>query len=104
MDMIGQFCRSTLKKMRKMYTKVKVRDEQMGETLVFLQRELYKGRKIIVWAASSHLTYNGKNIEREFYQNNLRQGDYIKSATVMLTTTSPSPATRARSAICSSFT
>ncbi|MFD2513148.1 erythromycin esterase family protein [Pontibacter locisalis] len=75
-----QFCRSTLTEARKKFTKVQVRDVQMGENLVFLQRELYKDRKVIVWAASSHLTYNGTNIEREFYQNNLRLGDHIRQA------------------------
>lgn len=34
----------------------------------------------MVWAASSHLTYNGASIERTFYQQNLRLGDYIKQA------------------------
>nr|WP_255710067.1 erythromycin esterase family protein [Pontibacter harenae] len=75
-----QFCRSTLTEARKRFTKAEVRDAQMGENLVFLQRELYRDKKIIVWTASSHLTYSGKNIEREFYQNNLRLGDYIKRA------------------------
>ena len=52
----------------------------MGDNLVFLQRELYRDRKVIVWSASSHLTYNGANIERKFYHQNPRLGDYIKQA------------------------
>ncbi|SES81004.1 erythromycin esterase family protein [Hymenobacter actinosclerus] len=73
-----QFCRSTLAELTKEFTKEQVRDRQMGANLIYLQQELYKGKKVIVWAASSHLTYNGTNIARAFYQNNLRLGDCIK--------------------------
>jgi len=83
-----QFCRSSLAEVARKFLNKKVqngqkvneqlRDQQMGDNLLHLQRELYKGEKVIVWAASSHLTYNGANIERAFYQHNLRLGDYIK--------------------------
>ncbi|SDX83767.1 erythromycin esterase family protein [Hymenobacter psychrophilus] len=75
-----QFCRSTLAELSKRFTKEQVRDRQMGENLAYLQQKLYPDRKVIVWAASSHLTYNGAAIEHEFYQKNLRLGDYIKRA------------------------
>lgn len=75
-----QFMHSTLAEISKRFSKDQVRDRQMGANLAFLQSELYKGEKVIVWAASSHLTYNGVEIEREFYQQNLRLGDYIKQA------------------------
>ena len=52
----------------------------MGENLLFLKDKLYKDKKVIGWAASSHLTYNGKSIDSEFYQQNLRLGDHIKQA------------------------
>jgi erythromycin esterase len=73
-----QFCKSTLAEVAKRFSKEQVRDQQMGDNLLSLQRELYKGRKIMVWAASSHLAYNGANIASEFYHQNLRLGDYIK--------------------------
>lgn len=77
-----QFCRSSLAEIAKKFAKSEeqVRDRQMGDNLVFLQRELYRDRKMIVWSASSHLVYNGANIERKFYHQNLRLGDYIKQA------------------------
>lgn len=77
-----QFCRSSLAEIAKKFSKSaeQVRDRQMGDNLVFLQRELYRNRKMIVWAASSHLVYNGDNIERKFFHQNLRLGDYIKQA------------------------
>jgi erythromycin esterase len=52
----------------------------MGDNLVFLQRELYRDQKMMVWSASSHLVYNGANIERDFYHQNPRLGDYLKQA------------------------
>jgi erythromycin esterase len=77
-----QFCRSSLAEVAKKFSTAaeQVRDRQMGENLVLLQRELYRGQKMMVWAASSHLTYNGANIEREFYHQNPRLGDYLKQA------------------------
>jgi erythromycin esterase len=83
-----QFCRSTLAEIARKFSSKQVRDgqkmneqlrdRQMGDNLAYLQRELYKGEKVIVWAASSHLTYSGANIESAFYHQNLRLGDYIK--------------------------
>ena len=77
-----QFCRSALAEIAKKFAKSEeqVRDRQMGDNLVFLQRELYRDRKMMVWSASSHLIYNGANIERKFYHQNPRLGDYIKQA------------------------
>jgi erythromycin esterase len=73
-----QFCKSTLAEVGKRFSKKQVRDRQMGDNLAFLQRELYQGRKVMVWAASSHLAYNGANIASEFYHQHLRLGDYLK--------------------------
>jgi erythromycin esterase len=39
------------------------RDRAMGETLVWLANEYYRGRKIIVWAASFHTMRRGSEIE-----------------------------------------
>ena len=41
------------------------REPAMAETLVWLARERYPGRKLIVWAASSHLTYNSRRVETQ---------------------------------------
>ena len=77
-----QFCRSALAEIAKKFatSAEQVRDRQMGDNLLFLQRELYCDRKMMVWSASSHLTYNGANIERKFYHQNPRVGDYLKQA------------------------
>ena len=73
-----QFCRSTLAEVAKRFSKEQVRDKQMGDNLAFLQQQLYPDKKVIVWAAASHLTYNGAAIDSKFYHQNLRLGDYIK--------------------------
>ncbi|MET4108360.1 erythromycin esterase family protein [Hymenobacter sp. UYP22] len=73
-----QFCRSSLAEVTRKFSQTQVRDRQMGENLAALQKELYPGAKIMVWAAASHLTYQGVNIDRKFYHQNLRLGDYIK--------------------------
>jgi erythromycin esterase len=38
-----------------------MRDVQMGRNLVWLAREKYQSRKIVVWAASAHLNYGSPN-------------------------------------------
>lgn len=73
-----QFCRSSLAEISRKFSKEQLRDRQMANNLAFLQRELYANQKIMVWAASSHLTYSGANIDREFYHQNLRLGDYLR--------------------------
>jgi erythromycin esterase len=73
-----QFCQSTLAEVAKRFSKEQVRDRQMGDNLAALQQKVYPGRKMMVWAASSHLAYNGANIASEFYHQNLRLGDYLK--------------------------
>ncbi|RZK28206.1 MAG: hypothetical protein EOO61_22380, partial [Hymenobacter sp.] len=77
-----QFCRSSLAEIARKFSNSaeQVRDRQMGDNLVFLQRELYRDQKMMVWSASSHLVYNGANIERDFYHQNPRLGDYLKQA------------------------
>ncbi|WP_255896672.1 erythromycin esterase family protein [Rufibacter sediminis] len=75
-----QFCRSTLVEITRKFSSRQRRDEQMGSNLHFLRNDLYKDKKVIVWAASSHLTYAGTNIESDFYQQNLRLGDYLKKS------------------------
>jgi erythromycin esterase len=83
-----QFCRSSLAEVARKFpnkpvrkgqnSNEQLRDRQIADNLLYTQRELYPGRKMIVWAAGSHLTYNGANIDKEFYHQNLRVGDYIK--------------------------
>ena len=41
---------------------INVRDRQMAENLIWLAREFYPKRKIIVWAASMHLARNASSI------------------------------------------
>jgi len=40
-----------------------VREPNMAETMVWLAREFYPDRKMIVWAASSHMTCNSRTVE-----------------------------------------
>jgi erythromycin esterase len=40
------------------------REPAMAETLVWLARERYPDRKLIVWAASSHMAYNASTVEQ----------------------------------------
>jgi len=58
-----------------------VRDLAMGETLVWLADEYYKGEKIIVWAASFHNMWRGSEIDTgnpEFDYKGLRtMGDTV---------------------------
>ncbi len=44
------------------------RESALAKTLIWLAKEYYADRKLIVWAASSHLTYNSQSVE-------LRQDD-----------------------------
>lgn len=39
------------------------RDRRMGDNLVFLADEWFKGRKLIIWAATSHMTHRPEEIE-----------------------------------------
>lgn len=41
-----------------------IRDEQMARNLIWLTREEYAGRKIIVWAATLHIIRNHRSIDR----------------------------------------
>jgi erythromycin esterase len=43
-----------------------VRDQRMGENLLWLARERYKGRKLIVWAASMHEVHDVTAIRPSF--------------------------------------
>jgi erythromycin esterase len=40
------------------------RDAQMAENLLWLARERYPGRKIIIWAATSHISRNRQLIQK----------------------------------------
>lgn len=42
------------------------RDQRMGENLIWLAREKYKGRKLIVWAASMHQVHEVRAIRPTF--------------------------------------
>lgn len=41
------------------------REKNMADTLIWLANEYYPDRKLIVWAASSHLTYNSREVEMQ---------------------------------------
>ena len=41
------------------------REVNMAETLIWLAQEFYPDQKLIVWAASSHLTYNSRQVEMQ---------------------------------------
>ncbi|MBW3131021.1 erythromycin esterase family protein [Hymenobacter profundi] len=83
-----QFCRSSLTEIARKFSpkpgqngqnaNEQGRDWQMGDNAIFLQQALYRGEKMMVWAAASHLTYQGANIDLAFYYQNPRVGDYLK--------------------------
>jgi len=83
-----QFCRNSLAEVARKFPKKsaqdgqnvneQLRDRQMANNLFYLQQELYPGKKVVVWAAGSHLTYHGADIDKAFYHQHLRLGDYIK--------------------------
>jgi len=45
---------------------VNMRDIQMGKNLVWLKNNIYKDKKIIVWAASVHNSRNGSTTENDY--------------------------------------
>ncbi|MBI3122970.1 MAG: erythromycin esterase family protein [Ignavibacteriales bacterium] len=59
-----------------------VRDIQMGKNLIWLAKEYYKGRKIIVWAATYHIVKNYSTVESSIetalgdYKYLIRMGHY----------------------------
>ncbi len=59
------------------------RDEQMAKNLIWLAREAYPDRKIIVWAASFHLMRNpasiqqSGNIPADYYRDIVTMGDGV---------------------------
>ena len=63
-----------------------MRDRQMGKTFVWLARERYAKRKIIVWAATFHDARNVRTIEigvpmlRHLFAANTPMGEYAKNA------------------------
>ena len=56
---------------------VRFRDEQMGDNLVWLANDWYRGRKIIVWAATFHNVRNIGNID-----SGMPDLDYTKAMTM----------------------
>ncbi len=60
------------------------RDEQMGENLVWLARERYAGKRILVWAATMHVQRNAQVIETQQkgldYTGVLPMGHYASKA------------------------
>jgi erythromycin esterase len=60
-----------------------LRDAQMAKNMVWLAREAYPNRKIIVWAASYHLSRNPKTVQRaqglnaDLYRDTVTMGDGV---------------------------
>jgi erythromycin esterase len=58
------------------------RDQRMGENLIWLANERYKGRKLIVWAATMHEVHDVRKIrpswKPEFYENFITAGTVAK--------------------------
>lgn len=53
-----------------------IRDEEMGKNVVWLKNNIYPNKKIILWGANSHLSYNRNNL---YYQDKMiPAGQYIK--------------------------
>lgn len=63
-----------------------IRDRRMGENLVWLARERYPNRKIIVWAATFHNARNVRQVDaaeaktRNFYAIDTPMGEVAKNA------------------------
>lgn len=64
--------------------RVAPRDAQMGENLIWLANEGYRGRKVIVWAATMHCLHDGDTIdtrtERIDYEGLRTMGDHVHEA------------------------
>jgi erythromycin esterase len=58
------------------YKVANIREEEMGKNLIWLKENLYPGKKIIVWGASSHLSWNRQSIEQQ--KNFVPMGQYVK--------------------------
>ena len=56
---------------------IRERDRRMGDNLVWLADEYYRGRKLIVWAATRHMVHKQKEIE---YPDNPGMYDEMDSA------------------------
>jgi erythromycin esterase len=61
---------------------VNIRDRAMGESLLYLAREKYPDRKIIVWAATFHLLRNPETIKSDTAERTTTypMGDWVCSA------------------------
>ncbi len=57
---------------------LQARDERMGSNLAFLANEYYPGKKIIAWAASSHLLKNPEVCESLYGRNRALGEDHFK--------------------------
>jgi erythromycin esterase len=61
---------------------INTRDQRMGENLVWLARERYKGRKLIVWAATMHQVHDVHGIrppwDPDGYKNEIIAGTIAK--------------------------
>ena len=55
---------------------IKYRDSIMANNVFWLKNNIYKNRKIIIWAANSHIISNHSNNER--LKGYTRMGEYIK--------------------------
>jgi len=56
---------------------INLRDRQMGENFAWLAKHAYPGRKIIVWAATSHIIRH-RNLVPEASDPNVLMGDWIE--------------------------
>ena len=58
------------------YKVANIRDEEMGKNLIWLKENLFPHKKILVWGASSHLSWNRQSIEQQ--KNFIPMGQYLK--------------------------
>jgi erythromycin esterase len=85
-ESIGVFAESEWTSVSDPYGSSALRDAQMGKNLVWLARERYPKRKIIVWAATFHNARNVRTIEtsdaklRHFYATDAPAGETAKNA------------------------
>jgi len=55
-----------------------IRDSMMAENVIWLKNNLYKNKKIILWAANYHIAYHSKTLNNPTERDN-KMGDYLKT-------------------------
>jgi len=73
---IHDYYRYKLKFKGNSLAQINIRDSVMANNIIWLKSNFYRNRKIIIWAANSHIISNPW--ELEYYDGYRRMGDFIK--------------------------